>query len=279
MRISTCIVSSDLNPLYIDFFPLVHATWRRLAGIRCVLLLIADAIPPALEPLAADIVLVPPLPDVHSGLMAQCVRLTYPQLIECPADTTLMISDIDMLPMSSRYFAEGADFAPRDNIVVFRSNTLMHDYREIAICYNAATPSTWRDLVGNVRDADGAAAMIRTWAADTSYAAVPGGAGWSTDQILLYRFVRAFDRRRVTLRRDRTLGICRLDRAHIGDALNPRQRQLVELGIYTDYHMKRPQAEFAALNTEIAELAIAAAASPPPPHWYDRPLRWLGLPR
>ena len=95
-------MSSDTQPLYLDFFPLVHRVWRELVGVRCVLALIAEEIPPKLEHLKDDIVLFPPIDGVHPGFHALCIRLLAPQLVE--EKNAIIVSDIDMLPMDREYF-------------------------------------------------------------------------------------------------------------------------------------------------------------------------------
>jgi len=50
MKLGCCLVASDLNPDYLDFFPLVQRAWREVVGIEVRLVLIANG--PAPEPAA-----------------------------------------------------------------------------------------------------------------------------------------------------------------------------------------------------------------------------------
>jgi hypothetical protein len=126
--------------------------------------------------------------------------------------------------------------------------------KQIAICYNAGTPRTWADVIGPVRDLTDAAEMLQQWARQVFYDGKHGGAGWDTDQRLLFDFVGRFEPSRVHLLTDRQLGFARLDRDRIGARLMPIQRILASRRYYADYHMKRPHVQFSELNQEVASL-------------------------
>ena len=136
MKIGKCLVSSDLNPLYLDFFPTGLRAWTEILGIKVVLVLIADEIPINLQTFKDDIILFPPIAGVHSAFQAQCARLLIPQLTPVAADEAIIISDIDMVPMNNRYYTRSIRNVSNDKLVVYRSNVLREN-REIAICYNA----------------------------------------------------------------------------------------------------------------------------------------------
>ena len=192
MRLGKCLVSSDLNPLYLDFFPITFRAWRDLVGVEVQLILISDHIPSALKSYDKHIILVPPIRGVHTGFQAQCVRILMPQLCKVADDQAILISDIDMVPMNARYYLEPLADMPDQNFVIFRSNALSH-LEEIAICYNAASPNSWRELVGEIRDIDDMRNRIEEWSAAASYDGIQGGSGWSTDQRLLHEFVSKFE--------------------------------------------------------------------------------------
>lgn len=255
MKLGTCVVSSDDNPLYIDFFPIIHRVWNDLVNIRVVLALIGETIPNSLADLADDIVLVPPIDGIHPGFQSQCVRLLLPQLL--PGKEAVLVSDIDMMPMSRTYFRQAVANLPDNSFVVYRSDAIPDFEQQIAICYNAASPETWRQLIGPVDDIDEANEVIKGWHDQTTYDGKHGGLGWSTDQRLLMHFVSNFELGRVRRLTDRPLNFARLDRSSIRDRLSSAQRFLTSSRFYADYHMKRPFGEFASLNEEVAALVLA----------------------
>lgn len=255
MRLGKCLVSSDLNPLYLDFFPITFRAWRDLVGVEAQLILISDHIPSALKSYDKHIILVPPIRGVHTGFQAQCVRILMPQLCEVADDQAILISDIDMVPMNSHYYLESIADVPEQNFVIYRSDALSH-LEEIAICYNAASPKSWRELVGEIRDIDDMRDRIEEWSSAANYDGHHGGSGWSTDQRLLYEFISKFDPKRVTRFTDASLNFYRLDRIHIKNRLKVFQKYLVRRHFYADYHMKRPFDEYAELNERIVDLVI-----------------------
>lgn len=256
MKLGACLVSSDLNPDYLDFFPLVNRTWKKLVGVPAILALVANEIPEPLLSMADDIILIPPVKGIHTALQAQCVRLFAPQLLAKRADGAVITSDIDMLPMNRRYYVEPIEPTRDDAFVVYRSNMLMPD-GEIAICYNAALPGTWADLTGRTPTIDAIRARLAELLGAAKYAGTHGGDGWGTDQRLLHQWVARFPRERVALLADRRTGFARLDRH--GRGLTPIQRHLARRGFYSDFHMYRPQAVHAATNEAAAALALDAS--------------------
>ena len=253
MKIGKCLVSCDANPLYIDFFPLVFRAWRDILGIEVELALISDEIPSELIAFKEHITLFPPIRDVHTGFQAQCARLLLPQLCKVEEDQAVIISDIDMVPMNRRYYIKLIAKISSDKFVVYRSNKLREN-REIAICYNAATPKTWGDLFGKVENMVDAESKIKLWHGAVKYEGIHGGGGWSTDQELLFSKVEDFEKDRIVRLRDRQLGFARLDRSKIKGKLSFRQKFLIMSRYYSDCHMKRPYSEFVDLNENIVDI-------------------------
>lgn len=257
MRLGRGLVSSDLNPGYLDFFPLVARTWREVVGVPVTLVLIADEIPSDLRSLAGDIKLFPPIPGLHTAFQAQCVRLLIPGLMDDEADGGAIItSDIDMLPMNRPYHVDPIAGIDDDRFVVYRDDALPPEVPEIAICYNAARPATWRALTG-VDTIDEARSRMVEWAAwGAGYDGVSGGVAWSTDQRILHQLVGDFERRagRVARLVDAQTGYRRLDRLDLErlGGLTEADARDAAAGLFTDYHMMRPNARYRAFNQAVA---------------------------
>jgi hypothetical protein len=260
MQLAACLVSSDLTPLYYEFFPLVHRAWREIVGVRVVLALVADEIPAALAPYAEDIIRFPPVRGVDTAFHAQCVRLLAPQLLEVPSDQAVIISDVDMIPMSRDYYVVPLALAALEQFVVYRSNALPPESREFPICYNAATRGVWAEVFGKVAGIAEVNRVVSDWSA----AVTTSDGRWSADQRLLYDRVARFEASRVKLVVDRDTGFARLDRGGMGKRLSPLQASLVARRYYADYHMKRPYAAFASLNDRIAAMAAKGVSRPLP---------------
>jgi len=259
MRLGCGLVSSDLNPGYLAFFPLVRRVWREVVGVPVKLVLIADAIPGDLADEAEDIVLFPPLPGVHTAFQAQCVRLLLPGLMDAEASGgAILTSDIDMIPMNRPFHVDPIANAPDDAFVVLRNDALPPEVPEIAICYNAARASTWRDLTG-VTTMETARDTLLAWAAARpGYDGTGGGAAWNTDQQLLFGLVRRFERAagRVVRLADAETGHRRLDRLDLErlGGLPEADARAAAAGLFSDYHMMRPAARHHAFNEAIADL-------------------------
>lgn len=266
MRLGRALVASDLNPEYMTFYPLVRRTWREVVGVSAILVLVADAIPPELAEHAADIRLFPPIPGVHTAFQAQCVRLLFPALLEREAaGGAVLISDIDMIPMNRPYYVDSIAGLPDDSFAILRSNALMAEARQIAICYNAASPATWSAMFGGVRDLGDVRDGLAAWAAASrDYDGRHGGSGWNTDQRILFeqaaRWSREDGRGRVVSLTDADTGYRRLDRLDMeyDGGLIERDFEDARAGRFTDCHMMRPPDRHAAFNEAVAGL---------PPRW------------
>lgn len=268
MRLSSCLVASDLNPLYLDFFPVVRKLWMEVVGLRVKLVLIADEIPASMETWAEDIVLFPPLPGVNTAFQAQCIRLLYPALMEAEAKGgAVIISDMDIVPMCRRYYTDPISGFPDNNFVVYRGNVLISDSAQIAMCYNAARPAIWGEIFGSHGRIDGiedVRRILADWAAQCSeYDGRHGGQGWSFDQRVLFERVRAWasqgpNKTRISVLDDGKTGFQRLDRSDLmrAGALSLAQAELIRDHLYTDYHLLRPYADYKMANDRIVQILL-----------------------
>lgn len=256
LRLTHALAASDLNPRYLDFWPLVRRAWAEIVGLEPVLVLVAEPgeVPDRLRDDPAVHVF-PPLSGVHTAFQAQCIRLLYPALLS--AGEGVLISDADMVPMNRRYFHRPVLGVPRHHFVAYRDVYVASG--EIPMCYNAALPETWREVFG-VDSVDTVRARLAEWAADIDYAGVHGGAGWLTDQQILHRTLLDHARRthRVWILDDHYTGFRRLERAVLlkKGRLDERDRRLILRGSYTDFHCVHPYSEFGAINDGAVDLAI-----------------------
>jgi hypothetical protein len=259
LELTHAIVASDLNPLYLDFWPLVRRAWAEVAGLEAVLVLIAarDDVPEALRN-DPQVHVVEPLDGVHTALQAQCIRLLYPALLANAAG--IITSDADMVPMNRRYFHRPASQVGANHFLAYRDVYLAS--REVTMCYVAAAPDTWGDAfdIGTVGDV---VRRLADWAEAVEYAGQHGGEGWVTDQQLLYQTLVEFGARtrRVWIADDHYTGYRRLERAKLlrQGELTPHDERLILDGAYSDFHCVQPYAQFRHLNDSPVELAVESA--------------------
>lgn len=259
LRLTHVILASDLHPSYVGLWPIARHAWNQIAGLEPVLVLVADPshVPPELanDP---NVHVFEPEIGLHTAFQAQCIRLLYPALMDTPG--AILTSDIDMVPMSSRYFHRPLVHVDRHQFVCYRDVLL--DLGELPICYNAALSQTWASIfeVGSIEDVR---RRLREWSEGVAYAGTHGGAGWTTDQRWLYRILldRGRSRRDVWILDDAFTGYRRLERAYVEkwDAISPDARRGIARRAFSDFHLLRADGKHAALNTAVVDAAIQAA--------------------
>jgi hypothetical protein len=258
MRLTHVVTASDLNPRYLACWEPMARAWQTIGGLEPILVLVAreEDIPAALRA-DARVRIFEPLPELHTALQAQCIRLLYPALLDTDGGG-VVTSDVDMVPLNRRYFHGIAGRVDERHFLAFRDVLL--EGMEIPICYNAALPSTWSDVFG-VAGVEDVRARLREWARGIDYAGVRGKAGWDTDQQVLYRILveRARTKRDVWILDDRYSGYHRLLQHLIGvDGVQGVVRRGVARGHYSDFHLVHPYEAERELNESIIELAVGA---------------------
>ena len=241
MKIGTVLTATDLNPLYSDFIPSFITAWKKLLPEADVIIVfIADTIPSELVPYKEHIRLFSPIPGIHTAFQAQCIRILYPR--EITRNEGVLISDMDMLPLNRSYYVDPIQSIPDDHFITYRNVCL--PWEEIAICYNVALPSVWKDMIGYDSIESGLVEMH----ANTGYTGVHGGTGWGTDQKILFKKFNAWGGRTITLT-DKITRYNRLDRSqpHRFNNQDTLQKE-IHSGIYSDYHCLRPYSQYTNQN-------------------------------
>lgn len=258
LRLTHVLLACDLNPRYLEYWDLARRAWELVAGLEPVLVLVAEADEAPTE-LRRDerVRLFPPVPGLHRAFQAQCIRLLYPALLDVSG--AVLISDMDLMPMSARYFHGPLAGLDASFFVSYRDVLLPRG--EVAVCYNAAAPATWRDVF-EVDDESGVAATLQDWQRDVGYDGMRGGSGWFTDQLVLHAALLRWRARtgRLWLLDDQFTGHRRLERAQIESvgSLTPEIRRNILERAYTDFHSPLPHSRFRELEDEVIDLAIRA---------------------
>jgi len=239
MKLGTVLTATDLNPLYSEFIPIFIKSWNILfPEADVVVVLVADEIPEYLKEYSKNIKLFKPIPNILTAFQAQCIRLLYPRHIE--RDEGVLITDMDMLPMNRRYYADSIKDIPDNTFVTYRDVCLP---TEIAMCYNIATPSVWRGVFGNSTTES----LLQSWNASIVYDGKHGGQGWSTDQRILLKKFNYWNGPKITLD-DSITKFCRLDRGSPEFNNMNTLLEKIKNGVYSDYHCWRPYSQYKEFN-------------------------------
>src|SRR5579872_2110798 len=95
LELKRVILSTDKNPFYSEFWPIVAPIWAKMGFIPTLALIAEDDA--SIDTSLGDVIRFQPLPDVPLSLQAQAIRLILPVLF--PEDGCIL-SDIDMIPIS-----------------------------------------------------------------------------------------------------------------------------------------------------------------------------------
>ncbi len=140
MKLDLVIHSSDSNPFYLDFWPLVSRVWKEGFGIEPILLYIDENHDIPIDETYGKVVKMKPVPGVPLYLQCLWVRYWYPSQVP---DSVCMISDIDMFPVSKRYFLGQIADIPDTKYVHLNPQ---HQY--LPSCYHIAKGSLFKHVLG-----------------------------------------------------------------------------------------------------------------------------------
>lgn len=229
MKIDYVIVSSNENPYYLDFWPIISKVWKEKFNITPVLGLICNENSDFEESEYGIIKKFKSIEGVDTGLQSQIVRLFLTKEL----NGYCLISDIDMIPLSVKYFEECASYLTENNIVVYSSDNPECLYnKEYPMCYVSSHSNSfksilkidlnWSEFVKSMKDRN---------------------QGWSTDQKYLFEKINEFNLQKndVVLLNRGWSGIAnkRIDRACWD--YDPIK---VSEGYYIDSHSLRPYSQY-----------------------------------
>lgn len=251
MKLDCILTSVNENKLYIDFVPIFIKTWNKLYPyVDVKIILIAKTIPENLLVYKNNIILFEPIND-KTGFTSQFIRLLYPCILNYK--NGVLITDIDMLPMNNAYYTENIIEYDNTKFIYYRGNVCFN-FKQIAMCYNVATPQIWKDIF-KINSIDDIVIYIKKITDKNSIQEGHGNIGWSIDQETLYNKVTEWNKitnNFVCLNETRT-GFKRLDRNRFNlSDINIKQN--ITNGYYSDYHCYRPMSKYFDINWEIYNL-------------------------
>src|SRR3989339_472087 len=221
-KINRAILSTNENPMYIDFWPIVAKAWKQLIGVTPTLALIAPQNVP-IDTSLGDVIRFEPIPGIPTGYQAQVIRNLLPSLF--PNDFCI-IGDIDMIPVNKNYLIGSALPFAEKNFVVYRN--LAYGPRTVGypMCYNAAKGSTFAEIF-NVKNKKDIYDIIKYWHTINN--------GWSADEQLLFKYLHNWKFHKSRCRYLNQTVLARLDRGK----WNPKVT-LLKKHAYIDIHSIRP---------------------------------------
>ena len=175
--------------------------------------------------------------------------MLYPAILDYK--NGVMITDMDILPMNRKYYTENIKNIENNKFVYMR-NVLLN-VKEIAMCYNVATPNIWSSIF-NITSLQSIKERLITVYEQNQYDGMPGGTGWNLDQLHLYKNVHNWHKQtsNFVILNDSSTGYYRLDRAKF--LFNQTTINNIKCGKYSDYHCLRPYSQYEGINETIYEL-------------------------
>lgn len=164
------IISTDRNPTYIDFWPLVSQAWKKFVHVKPTVALIAKA-DVEIDETLGDVVRFEQIPDIPNWFYAQVVRLLLPAYYP---EEVCIVSDMDMLPLNGAYFIDSVKNLPSDSFVVYRDKS--GDGGRYPMCYVAAKGKIFGEMF-HVNSLSDIPNIVYDW--------YKRGFGWDTDEVLL----------------------------------------------------------------------------------------------
>jgi hypothetical protein len=229
MRIDYAIMGSNTNPMYLDFWPIISKTWKEVFNITPVLGLICDEDSDFVKDEYGLVKKFKAIEGIDTGLQSQIIRLYLTKELT----GNIVISDIDMVPLSKQYFIDQVvDFDSLKIYAMSSDNAECNNNKEIPMCYNISDSQLFARMLE----------LDDTWVefADRLNSM---GFGWTTDQNYLWLKVQQFKEQNpndvVLLSRGWPRGADkRIDRLWWSYDAN-----LVKDGYYIDSHLLRPYKE------------------------------------
>lgn len=138
MKIDLAIMSSNDDPMYLDFWPVVSRQWKEKLGVDPVLLYFGTGNPSEEYGIVVNMGT-----DYENIPLATCwARYWYPSLY---SDKVSIITDIDMIPLSRQYFIDQIKDFPDSAYI--HLNPCIETYTRLPSCYHVAKGSTFKELL------------------------------------------------------------------------------------------------------------------------------------
>ena len=174
MKIDYVLMGSNSNPLYLDFWPIVSKVWREVFNITPVLGLITEDEFDLYDDGNGLIIKLKTIEGYDDGLLSQLVRLYLPKFLK----GNCLISDIDMIPLSKKYFINNIKEFNDDELLIMSSHHEQTvNINQYPMCYVIGNNEVFSEIFNLNLD----------W--ESFIKQIPNN-GWFTDQIFLYEQIK-----------------------------------------------------------------------------------------
>lgn len=252
LKLKCVITACNENPLYMTSIPIFIDSWKILyPDVDVKIILIIDKIPNDYMVYKDNIIVFKPIKNVSTALTSQYIRLLYPCLLNY--DNGVMITDIDDIPMNKTFFKDNLKGISNNKFVYYRD---WKENNEIAMCWQIATPKTWRSVF-NINGIDDINNRIIEVSRNNKYIEGHGNIGWNTDQKELYKYINKWNNKTndFLMLKDKNTGYNRIDRNDkCGLDIDENVKLDIINGKYSDYHICRPYEKYKKYNDEILYL-------------------------
>lgn len=220
MKIDYVCMGSTDNPDFLDYWPVVSKVWYKKFNIIPVLGLISNE-DGDFEKTEYGIIKKIKKPEGASDVFcSQIVRLFLPKFL----NGTILVSDLDMLPLSKKYFVDDIEKYDNNKFIIFSShNEQVQGVNQYPMCYIAGSNQTYSEIFNYNLNFDDFVNSISDKC-------------WYGDQLFLYNETQKFDKNRLEFPH-RVWGhsCARIDRGNW-----KYDESLLRNGEYIDSHLLRP---------------------------------------
>lgn len=224
MKIDYALVGSNSNPMYLDFWPVVSKVWKTVFNVTPVLGLITNDNEEIVKDEYGIIIKLNPVDGYSDSLLSQLVRLYLPKYL----NGNCIISDIDMIPLSKKYFIDNLiEFSDDDFIIMSSHHPQTNGTNQYPMCYVVGNDKIYKELFS----------LDDSW---TNFIQKIPNNGWYTDQTHLFNIINSNKQFNYKFpKRDGDFINDRIDRALWGYNVDKLKN-----GDYVDCHSLRPYNEY-----------------------------------
>lgn len=186
MKLDCVLTAVNENQLYLDFISLFINTWKKLyPSVDVKIVFISYEIPEKYKEYSEHLILFSPIENISTAFISQYIRILYPSILNY--NNGILITDMDMIPMNRTYYTKNIEEYDTSKFIYYRENVCFN-YKQLAICYNVATPSIWKEIF-NIHSINDIIDRLKMVYNNINYVDGHGKSGWCTDQIDLYNYV------------------------------------------------------------------------------------------
>lgn len=230
MKIDYALVGSTTNPFYLDFWPIVSKIWKENFNITPILGLIGGKDLQVSEEYG-KVYKFNSINNYDDGILSQLVRLYLPKYLK----GNCIISDIDMIPLSKKYFIHDLErYTNNDFVVMSSHHPQTINTNQYPMCY----------VVGNSDNYSKLFNLDNSW---ESFVSKIPNIGWYTDQTYLYNAINENkDINYIFPKRENGFDINRIDRISWSYDCNKLKNDF-----YIDSHLLRPYNQYKEIINEL----------------------------